>query len=245
MKTRFSIISILAVAGLISFACSEDQKAEEFNYEPMQSAATIMTLSDGSRILQLDQDNVLKPLNINDYSQEADGRVIVTYEDHGQIVAPADNKCKWHLGKITNIDPIVTSKPVEADASVVSNDRIEVILDSPMTCVQDGYLTIAYEVGSGNKDIQHHFSLRKTDKPLVFQLHHDNNGDISASEVREGVVAFDLKDLLPTNGEIHKVIIKYMGFSTAKTINILFMDGRYKAPTKLLTHETPMECYAC
>lgn len=244
MRTTFKILSILAVLGLF-ISCSNDKNDELITYEPLQSAATLMTLSDGSRILQLDQDNVLKASNMKEFAQKPDGRVIITYEDHGQIVAPIGNKCTWHLGKITKFDPIVTSKPAEISANVVSNDRIEVLLDNPMTCVQDGYLTIAYEVGSGDKNIKHNFTLKKTDSPLVFQLHHDNNGDISSSEVKEGVVAFDLKDLLPTNGETHKVLIKYMGFSTAKTISIIFMDGRYKAPTKLLTHETPMECFAC
>lgn len=244
MKTKF-YYSILAVAGLLNIACSSDKIEDEYNYVPMQSAATIVTRSDGSRVLQLDQDNVLQAINIKEFANSPDGRVIVTYEDHGHITAPADNDCKWHLGKIKNINPIVTSKPIEFNDDYVSNDRIEVLLDDPMTCVQDGYLTIAYEVGSNNKDIPHNFTLRKTDDPLVFQLLHDNNGDINASEVKKGVVAFDLKELLPTNGETHKVLIKYMGFSTAKTISIIFINGRYKAPTKILTHETPMECYAC
>lgn len=245
MKTKLNIFFILAVAGLISIACSDDKITEENDYQSMQSAATLKTLSDGTRILQLDQDNVLKPSNIKDYAKSPDGRVIVTYEDHGQIEAPAGNSSKWHLGKITKLDPILTSKPVEFGASFASNDRMEVLIDNPMTCVQDGYLTIAYEVGAGNKDIQHNFTLQKTDNPLVFYLHHDNNGDISASQVKEGVVAFDLRDLVPANGEEHRIVIKYMGFDTAKTIGIFFKDGRYRAPSKMVAHETPMECYAC
>ena len=244
MKTKFTIFSILAVAGLISIACSNDQTGE-YNYQPMQSAATVKTLSDGDRILQLDQDNVLKASNIKDYAKTPDGRVIITYEDHGQITAPAGDKCKWHLGKITELEPILTNKPVELDASIVTNDRIEVLLDNPMTCVQDGYLTIVYEIGSGNNDIQHHFTLQKTEKPLVFQLHHDNNGDISASQIIEGVVAFDLRDLIPANGESHNVVIKYMGFDSAKTISFPFIKGRYEAPSKMVSHETPTECYVC
>lgn len=242
MKTKLTIISILVLAGLISFACSDDK---ENSYESKQSAATIKSLPDSTRILQLDQDNVLKASNMKDYAQIPDGRVIVTYEDYGQIPAPADNSSQWHSGKITKLEPIATYKPVEFGDSVVSNDRIEVLLNNPMTCVQDGYLTIAYEVGSGNKDIQHHLTLQKTEKPLVFQLHYDNGGDISASQIKEGVVAFDLRDLVPANGEKHNIVIKYMGFGSAKTISIYFDGKRYNAPALMVGHETPMECYAC
>lgn len=242
MKTKFLIIPILALVGFISFACSDDS---ENNYESKQSAATIKSLHDSTRILQLDQDNVLKASNMKDYAQIPDGRVIVTYEDHGLITTPAGYSSQWHSGKITKLEPIATYKPVEYGDSVVSNDRIEVLLNNPMTCVQDGYLTIAYEVGSCNKDIQHHFTLQKTEKPLVFQLHHDNGGDISASHVKEGVIAFDLRDLVPTNGEKHNIVIKYMGFGSAKTISIFFDGQRYNAPALMVGHETPMECYAC
>ena len=242
MKTKFAIISILALTGIISLACSDD---DENNYESKQSAATIRSLSETNRILQLDQDNVLQASNMNDYAQVPDGRVIVTYEDHGEIDTPFGNTCKWHSGKITKMEQIATFKPVEFGESVVSNDRIEVILNTPMTCVQDGYLTIAYEVGSGDKDIEHHFTLQKTEKALVFQLHHDNGGDISATKVKEGVVAFDLRDLIPANGEKHNIVIEYMGFESAKTISIYFDGERYNAPALKVGHETPTECYMC
>ena len=241
MKTKLAIIPILALAGIILFACSDNEN----NYETKQSAATLKTLSDSSRILQLDQDNVLKAVNMNSYAQIPDGRAIVTYEDHGQIAAPDGSSCVWHTGKITKLEPIATYKPVEMGGSVVSNDRIEVQLTNPMTCVQDGYLTIAYEIGSSNQGIQHHITLQKTEEPYVFQLHHDNGGDISATQVTEGVVAFDLRDIVPTNGEKHNIVIKYMGFGVARTISIYFDGQRYGEPVLMIGHESPMECYAC
>ena len=242
MKTKLAIIPILALAGIIFFACSDD---DEINYEVKQSAATIKSLPDSTRILQLDQDNVLKATNMNSYAQIPNGRAIVTYEDHGQIATPAGSNCQWHTGKITKLEPIATYKPAEMSDSIVSNDRIEVQLNNPMTCVQDGYLTIAYEIGSGNNGVQHHITLQKTDDPLVFYLHHDNGGDISATQVTEGVVAFDLRDLVPSNGNRHNIVIKYMGFGVAKTISIYFDGQRYNAPALMVGHETPMECYAC
>lgn len=242
MKTKFAIISVLALAGIISFACSDD---DEKSYESKQSAATIKSFSETSRILQLDQDNVLQASNMNDYAQIPDGRVIVTYEDHGSMDSPYGNTCKWHTGKITKMEQIATFKPVGYGESVVSNDRIEVLLNNPMTCVQDGYLTIAYEIGSGDEGIEHHFTLQKTDKPFEFVLHHDNGGDINATKVKEGVVAFDLRDLIPTNGEKHNIVISYMGISIVKTISIYFDGERYHEPALKVGHETPTECYAC
>lgn len=78
-----------------------------------------------------------------------------------------------------------------------------VIKDDWMTVAEDGYLTLRFNIMTGTKNVPHSFHLlkgRNPENPYDLELRHTDRGD-SGSRYMEGVVAFDIKDILPVGTE--------------------------------------------
>lgn len=74
-----------------------------------------------------------------------------------------------------------------------------VIMNDWMTVAEDGYLTLRFTIMAGTKNAAHSFHLlkgRDPEKPYELELRHTDRGDYGSRYV-EGVVAFDIKDILP------------------------------------------------
>lgn len=74
-----------------------------------------------------------------------------------------------------------------------------VIKDDWMTVAEDGYLTLRFNIMTGTKNVAHSLHLlkgRDPQKPYELELRHTDRGDYGSQYV-EGVIAFDIKDILP------------------------------------------------
>ena len=103
------------------------------------------------------------------------------------------------------------------DRQAPLGDPITVISDW-MTTLEDGFLTIHYDIPSNGKT-SHHFSLYSSSNDHVFRLIHDANGDIQG-ELKDGLICFDVSSQLPdTEGETVTFSLIYLDIpNTLKTL---------------------------
>lgn len=77
-------------------------------------------------------------------------------------------------------------------------DGIDIVLDSGITSVEDGYLTVHYAAWWGESAVHHDISLVSRGNG-EFDLVHDAHGD-ARDDYAEGIVYFDINDYMPETG---------------------------------------------
>jgi len=208
--------------GALSLGAVSCTKSQE-NYPMVQAVVTVKTANDNSCFLQLNDEVALSPTNksfqTNPFGKEVRAHVI--YTDKGPIESIVGHQ--WREVTINAIDTILTKKPVEKGPDY-GDSSIE-IMDSWMTVMEDGYLTLRFEAFWGAKGVIHRINLVKTDKSDHFTLCHDNAGDSHLFR-NAGLVAFDMHDLLPATDN-YTFYVEYQGYIETKVLKIQYLDGEY------------------
>ena len=87
-------------------------------------------------------------------------------------------------------------------------DGLDVLTDSWITSVEDGYLTIHYKTWWGEPSAHHDFVLVQENDPYELTLLHDAHGD-GRDDYSDGTVYFDINTLPPTDGSPRKLKINW------------------------------------
>ena len=105
------------------------------------------------------------------------------------------------------------AEPLEegtVSSSAKGDDPIDV-LDDWMTSVEDGFLTVHYDVMWGAIPVVHSFSIvtgTNPDDPYELVLRHNANGD-AKDQKGDGLVYFDINSLPDTGGKYKQLTLKW------------------------------------
>lgn len=207
-------------------SCDNDKDITVYNYPT--ALVTICPDSDESFVMNLDENTVLKPINLTkspygtkevralvNYYYVADDAATGTQADKDEINIRNVHIC-W-------IDSIRTKLPVIATTDnneTYGNDPFEIVRDW-VTIGEDGYLTMRIRTYWSDPDKKHTLNLVtgvNPDNPMEMELHHDADGDVSGM-TRDALIAFNLNNLDGLNGEV-TLKLKWNSFSGEKTAEI-------------------------
>ncbi len=209
--------AILAVSSLSS--CS-NRNNEYRAYR--EAIVTVKPLENGSYYMQLTDNETLCPEGyLKSPFKDKEVRAYTIYSntnltdpDYGKVVTVE------RLDSIRTKDPVLYNGETEEElVELYGNDPVE-IMNSWMTGVEDGYLTINFFTHwSWSGHVQHTVNLvtgMNPDDPYEVRFMHDANNDLSQ---REGysTVAFRLGSLPDTNGETVKLTLKWKAFGKEKS----------------------------
>ncbi|MCM1176463.1 MAG: NigD-like protein [Clostridium sp.] len=209
--------AILAVSALSS--CSHKNN----EYRPYREAiVTVKPLENGSYYMQLTDNETLCPEGyLKSPFKDREVRAYTIYTrtnltdpDYGKVVTVE------RLDSIRTKDPIMYNGQTEEElAELYGNDPVE-IMNSWMTSVEDGYLTLHFFTHwSWSGMVQHSVNLiagMNPDDPYEVRFMHNANKDLSQ---REGysTVAFRLGSLPDTEGKTVKLTLKWKAFGQEKS----------------------------
>lgn len=246
MKISKSIKLALAAA-LVLPAMTSCLKDDGNNYPAYYSPNYVLTVKPIDKgddfYLQLDDETTAKVTNLSKSpfkEKEVRAFAYITEED-------AEHDGYDKAVKVSWIDSILTKTPVDVTAVDTpaegegedgqdtdqpvdyGDDGLDVLTESWVTVVEDGYLTIHFRTRSGYSSKHWLNLLVNTDPsdPYLVEFRQKTEGD--AFELREGFVAFRLKDILPdTEGETVNLTLKWKSVSgQTKTV-----EYKYCTPGK-------------
>ena len=177
---------------------------------------TVRPSDSGTFTLQLDNTTTLYPTNMKSSPfGNKEVRALVNYTDEGS----RGNTRNVHINWIDSIRTknTVPDLGIENDAKY-GNDAIEIVNDW-VTIAEDGYLTLRIRTQWGLLNNKHNINLLtgvNPDNPYEVELRHDANGDIGGS-MGDALIAFNLDDLPPQDGQTVKLKLNWKSFSGHKT----------------------------
>ena len=177
---------------------------------------TVRPSDSGTFTLQLDNTTTLYPTNMKSSPfGNKEVRALVNYTDEGS----RGNTRNVHINWIDRIRTknTVPDLGIENDAKY-GNDAIEIVNDW-VTIAEDGYLTLRIRTQWGLLNNKHNINLLtgvNPDNPYEVELRHDANGDIGGS-MGDALIAFNLDDLPPKDGQTVKLKLNWKSFSGHKT----------------------------
>ena len=210
-KFKLALLLLIAAVTTISLQSCDDD-SDYFNPVP-NAIVTVKNTESGTFFMQLDDNTTLFPANIQKSPfGDKEVRAFVNFTKNEEKVEGFT-----YSVNINWIDSIVT-KPMAVDkleenSKVYGTDPLEIV-DSPETCVEDGYFTIRFRTYFGNRD-KHVLNLVKGKDDYEVILYHDAREDVGAY-VADGVIAFRLDKLPDTNGETVDLKIRWKSFSGDK-----------------------------
>ncbi len=215
-------------AGLLQ-SCDNDS---DNYYNLMQPTAlvTVCPQEDQSVVLQLDDATRLNPVNMKKSPfGDKEVRALVNY-----YPVSGDSESGMQSVNVNWIDSIRTKYPVNiaVETGPFANDPVEIVKDW-VTVAEDGYLTLRLRTRWGNYGNIHIVNLLydADNDPLVFELSHNANGDLSGS-MGDVLVAFNLNDIIADMEKPVKITLKWNSFSGDKSAEFL-LGTRAVLPTDM------------
>lgn len=216
--TKFNFLLMGALLCFIVGLQSCDTNSD-YNYNLLQPTAlvTVCPQDDESVLFQLDDTTQLNPVNIKKSPfGKKEVRALVNYSpvSGNHTSAIQDVNVNW-------IDSIRTKFPVKTIAGEennFANDPVDIINDW-VTIAEDGYLTLRIRTRWGCGYNMHNVDLIYDDNslsPLVFELRHNANGDLSGS-MGDALIAFNLNNLIANMEKPVKITLKWHSFSGDKS----------------------------
>lgn len=224
-KLLIALAILFTTLGLQS--CLNDDDNDNSSKYPNALVTLKTDPANGSFYLQLDDSTKIIPSNLKSspYGKK-EVRALINYKKENtpnkKPTAPAKQE-KTITAHINWIDSILTKK-MAADMGAKNDatygkDPLEIVKDWT-TSVEDGYLTIRFRTYYG-KGVTHTINLVQTSTPYELELHHNANGDVRAF-ARDGLVAFKLDKLAPTQGKTVEITLKWNSFSGPKSTKFKF-----------------------
>lgn len=219
MKKNRILLTALGLGAIMSLqSCiNDDDDDRNLLYQPT-AIVTVCPDTDGSFIMQLDDDTRLIPSNVktSPYGNK-EVRALVNYiEDNTQ-----DATENLRYVRVNWIDSIRTKLPVptlgELDEEHFGNDPLEIIKDW-VTVAEDGYLTLRIRTLWGATGTPHAINLisgTNPDDPYELELRHDAHGDIDGVW-GDALIAFNLNGLPRTDLNKEKITLRWNSFSGEK-----------------------------
>jgi len=226
MKRIIPTLSALVLISLSIISCAYEEQKESVS----MGTVTVKNAADGACHLQIEDNTVLIPTNTalksNPFGRQV--RAFIQFTDKGVINYAGLPGITYRSADIHFIDSILTKEPVQTtgnDDEKFGTDPIE-IYNSWMTSIEDGYITIHFAALWGHLGKVHYINLIKgtTDDPLTFELRHNAQDDIPDYR-GDGIVAFNISNLLDPARSSYEITINYQGFSTTKSIHCTYVPG--------------------
>lgn len=211
MKTKKFLLQalVLMVCGLGFQSCLKNDGIDSGQNTVFPNGiVTVKTASDKTVYLQLDDKTTLLPINMKKHP--FDGKEVRALLNFNEVKAAHNGYSK--AVNVNWIDSIMTKGLVphtDNDNEKYGHDAID-ILRSPVTAVEDGYLTLRVRVlasGVGKHQISLVRNVNPKD-PYTVELRHNAFGNFGG-RLSEGYVAFRLHDLPSTQGKPVKLTIKW------------------------------------
>lgn len=221
MKTRriLTLALICASAMLSLQSCLKHDDSDD-----LYTALVTIESSEAGTAIQLNDSTVINPTNLksNLYNGKAVRALVNFSVDDVKLL----DKSRFDA-KILTVDTIRTKKAVPDLGALndreYGNDRLEIVND--WVCIgEDGYLTLRVRTFRSSASKDHYVNLVRVenekdgDKEYTFELRHNASGDIYGYE-SDGLIAFDLNDLVPEDRSPVTLHLKWAGFTEEKSAN--------------------------
>jgi len=224
------ILIIFAFATLFLSSCN---KGDGSTY--VQAIVTVCGEQGERCTLNLDDNTVLVPDNMERNPYAAECRALTQYKDFGSYDTLGIMGKQFRKVKIITIDSVLT-KALAPDLGEIQNDLVYGtdpidLFNSWLTVVEDGYVTLHFTGRWGYPGTIHSINLVKdTDvaDPYHFQLRHNYNGDnLSPYRFINGVVAFNINEVLAKESKgTYDITISYKGHGdTKKSVTFHYTPG--------------------
>lgn len=215
MKFKFLYLLGLAMATTPMIqSCSDDDDSSLNSYT---AVVTVVPLSDNSFEMNLTNEIKLIPTNMTASPfKDEEVRALINYN--------YDDETESSLRKVTVnwMDGIRTKKPVadkgEENDTEYGKDCIEIVKDW-VTVAEDGYLTLRIRTQWGQPGARHEVNLVSgvnPENPYEFELRHNANGD-THGDFGDALIAFNLNELIESDGSPVKIKINWESFSGPKS----------------------------
>ncbi len=230
------IAALASAAALLSLSsCLKDDNVDYSMMYP-NALVTCKTSEAGEFYLQLDDKTTLKPLNVQTSPFKGKQvRALTNFTDKGPYEHSGTGMKFDRAVEVNWIDSVRTKSLVMSKGDRVQDDEaygtapIE-ILDSWVTVLEDGYLTLAFCADWGNPHEPHAVNLvmgADKDDPYYLEFRHDNlkdKFDMGGINMN-GIVAFDLSALPDTGGKTVKMTIRYQSFRGEHKVEFDYCTG--------------------
>lgn len=220
---RFDFLLLSCVLLLFS-ACQKDIFQPEDAERAADQTATLAVVTvkkDAAGLyLQVDDAVVAEVINPEVFDFKEESRCLVSYRRVSRTANPPRNLVvyvEW-IEAIPTLELKKSGDYSYSGAKSGGPSPLEIHMDSWMTVLEDGYLTLHYSVMSSGEQA-HRFDLVRgmnPEDPYELHLLHYQNGDAS-DYLEEGIVSFRLTDLPDTKGATVPLTLKYKSLNdTAK-----------------------------
>lgn len=204
MKRTLTAIAAI-VAAVVSLSSCNKNSASGTLFD----ALVTVKYEDGKCVLQVDDDTRVYPTNLQEGTGDETRALTELYSE----VATSSLKDGQEV-QVLAINPILTKKAAPiVIGKEYGNDPVMIVNDW-LTVAEDGYVTlhiVTYQGSTGTSHIVEMISGLNPDDPYELEFRHDAQGD-SEEKAVEGVVAFNVRDILPdTPGEV-TFTVKYNSF---------------------------------
>lgn len=219
LKLSLPLIGLFCAAPLFQ-SCLDDDDNPHY-YEPT-ALVTVCPNEDGSFVMNLDNETILRPTNISTSPfKNKKVRALVNFSEVEGVNAHRLEKnviVHW-------IDSIRTKNPVfavENNDMAYGKDPIEIVRDW-VTVAEDGYLTLRVRTAWGHSGTPHSINLVSgvnPDDPFEMELRHNANGD-NHGQLGDALIAFDISSL-PGFDDNVRIILRWESFSGEKKTEFFF-----------------------
>lgn len=198
------IIPIILIP-LLMWACSkENASPADADMAPYtrDAVVTAMQEEDGTVYLLMQG---LKLLPYEDIGYAGPGRAMCSLTIYAEQMADQVRRAQVHW-----IEWLDRGEVLPGAGQTVS-DGVDPILDSWITSVEDGYLTLHYNAWWGDTAKRHDLKLLTggdPEDPYLVRLIHDAHGD-TGETYTDGIVYFDLNALPPTGEETVRLTLNW------------------------------------
>ncbi|MBR6305946.1 MAG: NigD-like N-terminal domain-containing protein [Bacteroidales bacterium] len=204
-KYLYILLSVLCVA-----SCSVGEYRGMYDVEPsgdfsgeFMAILTVKKSTQDTVFFQLNDSTTIYPANYQDKYTRME-RVFCDIVAWNKPTGSYDYSCSVEWAESIEEGSVVPA------GSPSGKDYID-ILDDWMTSVEDGYLTVHYNVLWGLTPTAHGFSVvtgTDPEDPYVLHLRHDARGD-TMDEKADGLVCFDINSLPSTEGKYKILTLKW------------------------------------
>lgn len=200
--TSFATAMLMALP-VIFTACDNDD-CDDLPTRVYNALVTVCSSQEGTTLV-INDTLTVKAANVTSaLYDKSEVRALISMAS----TSPGNKIVDGQSVRLLSIDTIRT-KPstlwTEALDKQLGNAPV-IIKDDWMTIGEDGYLTLRFNIMTGTKNVAHSLHLlkgRNPENPYDLELRHTDRGN-SGSRYVEGLIAFDIKDILP-NGTDKKV----------------------------------------
>ncbi len=230
-RTNSIILGIVLIAGTLTTSCLKDN---DVNYSLIYPNALVTVKPDAdnsSFFLQLDDNTVLKPVNmVKSPFGTKEVRALTNYRKAKDSEKLADITVEqvyvnWLDSILTK--PTAANLGAEENIAQYGNDPVEIVNDW-VTIAEDGYLTLRFRTYWGGKThIVNLVNDGDEENPYHVTFFHDANGD-RYGRSGDGLVAFRLSDLPDTQGQTIDLTLEWNSFSGKKHTTFKYCT---RAPT--------------